>query len=253
MILEGNSFLSKMSDLRIGKRIFQPPQEEISKKSMMSLSDLDIFKKKKGLILSDQEKFYLLRNQIDEVIEEENQYSQDKDTDTQYEKSNNEIVNSKKDSNGKVYILKYEEKIEKVKEKKGKPVSQINLKGQIIDKSKNHLKIGDNNILDNIKIENIQNIKDNQIENADETLTNNSKKLNKSKREINKKKTNNNNVMLINENQSIEITKELFKVTSDGHHMHVSETFKANNKFIIGDEFHLAKNANDDINTINKY
>ena len=34
-------------------------------------------------------------------------------------------------------------------------------------------------------------------------------KLNKSKREINKKKTNNNNVMLINENQSIEITKEL--------------------------------------------
>ena len=35
--------------------------------------------------------------------------------------------------------------------------------------------------------------------------------------------------------------------------MHVSETFKANNKFIIGDEFHLAKNANDDINTINKY
>ena len=169
-----------------------------------------------------------------------------REKETMYEESNNNVVNSKKVFDGKIAIMTYDEKIHMLKQSNpnlNQPL-QIKYDSSVIDKSNTHLKIGDNAILKNIKIENISNIKDNQIKNIKEEpptqiKPNQPKKLN--------------NAELINENQTIELTKEHVKITNDGLHMHVIESNSVQDSFnILGDKYHIAKNITSDINTIQK-
>ena len=233
LAIEGNSFLYKVDTLNIPKKITE------SNKKISTPNN-------NNKIISSQEKVYMLKKKLNYEEEPPIDKITKREKETMYEESNNNVVNSKKVFDGKIAIMTYDEKIHMLKQSNpnsNQPL-QIKYDSSVIDKSNTHLKIGDNAILKNIKIENISNIKDNQIKNIKEEpptqiKPNQPKKLN--------------NAELINENQTIELTKEHVKITNDGLHMHVIESNSVQDSFnILGDKYHIAKNITSDINTIQK-
>ena len=231
--IEGNSFLSKVDTMNIPKK---------TPESNKKISTTNKNKK----IISSQEKVYMLKTKLDYEEEPPINKVVQKEKETMYEESNNKIVNSKKVFDGKIAIMTYDEKIKKLKQStpnSNQPL-QMQYNSSVIDKSNTHLKIGDKAILKDIRIENISNIKDNQIKNIKEESQIQIKPIPSKKL---------NNSELINENQTIELTKEHVKITNDGLHMHVIESNSVQDSFnILGDKYHIAKNVTSDINTIHK-